>query len=428
MIEIFDYQKEAIDKLRPGSILVGGTGSGKSRTALYFFYTKICNGMIETMFINEKTGEKKAINEHWKSNKLKDLYIITTAKKRDDKEWEQEVIPFEVEEKGNMNVVIDSWNNISKYTKVQDAFFIFDEQRVVGSGMWAKTFVKISKNNLWIMLTATPGDSWIEFAAVFVANGFYKNRTEFIIRHVVYNRFAKYRIDKYLEIPRLIQLRDKIQVKMNYIQDATKHYETIKVEYDEEKYKYVNKHHWNIYKDEPLVNASEYCYCVRRITNSSPDRIAKTKELIRENPRIIIFYNFDYELEFLRSICESLDMPYSEWNGHVHQPIKDTEKWVYIVNYSAGSEGWNCIKTNVILFFSQTYSYKIRKQAEGRIDRLNTPFKELYYYTLKSSSVIDSKIYLAYKMKKNFNEGDFVKKLNLGNHLKIDEAQNLQLI
>ena len=71
----------------------------------------------------------------------KDLYIITTAKKRDTLEWEGELSPFLLSTNPDVNlyqnkVVIDSWNNISKYKDITDAFFIFDEQRVVGSGTW----------------------------------------------------------------------------------------------------------------------------------------------------------------------------------------------------------------------------------------------------------------------------------------------------
>jgi hypothetical protein len=129
---------------------------------------------------------------------------------------------------------------------------------------------------------------------------------------------------------------------------------------------------------------------------------------LTKHKRAIIFYNYDYELDILLGVAENIDIPYAEWNGHKHQPIPDTDSWVYLVQYTAGAEGWNCIKTNCIIFWSQTYSYKALVQACGRIDRLNTPFIDLYFYHMKSKSSIDRAITKALEHKKEFNAGSFI--------------------
>lgn len=390
-IELRDYQQKAIDKMRNGCILNGGVGSGKSRTSLAYYFTQMGGKLYP---YSRMTNPRK-------------LYIITTARKRDTLEWEQELIPFLLSKEED-GVVIDSWNNIKKYTNVEDAFFIFDEQRVVGSGAWVKAFLKICKVNEWILLSATPGDTWSDYIPVFIANGFYKNKTEFIREHVIYSRFTKYpKIDRYINTRRLVRLRDRILVDMDFHRDTIPHHEDIYCNYDAMMYKEISKNRWNPYKDEPIVNASELCYTWRKLVNSDESRQMALLEIFEKHPKMIVFYNFDYELDILKGIYYGDDVEIAEWNGHKHQEIPSTEKWVYLVQYTAGCEGWNCISTDTIVFYSQNYSYKVLEQARGRIDRMNTPFINLYYYHLKSRSGIDLAISRALKNKKQFNERKF---------------------
>lgn len=396
---LYDYQIDAVNRMKNGCILNGGVGSGKSRTALYYYYKEQGGSMIPKY----KSMKVKP--------KPKDLYIITTARKRDTKEWEGELSKYllSTDEKqykryGN-HIYIDSWNNIKKYSNITGQFFIFDEQRACGSGIWAKTFIKIAKANNWIMLSATPGDNWMDYLPVFLANGFYKNKTDFIRQHVVYSRFSKYpKIDRYIATGKLLKLRNDILIDMDFQRKTVAHHENIYVNYDKTLYREVTRKRWDPYKDEPIEQISSLCYILRRVVNESEYRHIALIELLEKIPRAIIFYNFDYELEILKNINLGDDRPITEWNGHKHEQIPNTKKWIYLVQYSAGAEGWNCITTDTIIFYSQNYSYKMMEQASGRIDRLNTPFKDLYYYHLKSRSGIDLAISKALDQKKNFNE------------------------
>lgn len=403
-INLFEHQKEAVTKLKTGSILVGGVGSGKSITSLAYYFTEECGGKIKT---NGESGYSPM-------KRPKDLYIITTARKRDTLEWEQECMNFCLSTKREENadgvgVFIDSWNNIAKYANVKNAFFIFDEQRVVGNGTWVKSFLKITKNNNWILASATPGDTWMDYIPIFIANDWYKNRTEFIREHVIYSYFSKYpKIDHYVNVSKLVKLRDQVIVNMKYKRRTIAHDENINVAFDRELFNTVMISRWNVYEKKPVRDVGQLCYLMRKVVNSDSRRVDSVGQLLEKHPKAIVFYNFDYERELLLTLGKRLNVPTTEWNGHKHEQIPATDHWMYIVQYTAGAEGWNCIDTNVIIFYSQNYSYKATIQAAGRIDRLNTPFTDLYYYYLRSTSVIDLAIQKAFRNKKDFNEHRFM--------------------
>lgn len=263
-VQLYDYQLEAVQKMRLGCILCGGVGSGKSRTGLAFYY-QMFDGKLNT-------------EEYVPMVEPEDLYIITTARKRDTGEWDEELAPFfmstdESLDLYNHKVVIDSWNNIGKYVGVKRAFFIFDEQRVVGNGSWVKDFLRITKENDWILLSATPGDCWTDYIPVFIANGFYKNRTQFNNEHVVYSRFSKYpKIDRYLNTGRLIRLRERILVDMDFERKTIPHHENIYVGFDQRKYKDICMSRWNPWEGRPIETASEFCSNLRRVVNADESR------------------------------------------------------------------------------------------------------------------------------------------------------------
>lgn len=399
-VELLPHQEEAVKKLGNGKILHGGTGVGKSITAIAYYMEE---------------------------EQPRDIIVITTAKKRDDLDWEEEAVKFGIsripEFSSGGSITVDSWNNIKKYEDTRGAFFIFDEQRLVGSGAWTKTFIKIAKHNRWILLTATPGDNWLDYIPVFIANGFYKNRTEFLNKHVVFQPFSKYpKVQRYNSVGTLVRLRNQLLVSMPYERKTTRDVQYVEVDYDRDLMKKVVNDRWHVYEERPLRNTAELFIVMRKVVNSHPTRAEKLSELLSRHPKLIVFYNFDYELDSLRSLASSLkqssDTPsstgsgsgsfeWAEWNGHKHEPIPKSDRWLYLVQYTAGSEGWNCIETDAMAFHSLTYSYKAFHQAHGRTDRLNTPFRTLKYYVFLSNSAIDRAILKALSEKKSFNEGDF---------------------
>ena len=393
--ELRDHQKAALRKMRNGCILNGSVGSGKSLTSLAYYYICVCKGSLV---------------KHTMSNP-KDLYIITTAMKRDKKEWPLECAQLGLTEGDNdvgVKITIDSWNNIRKYIQVTGAFFIFDEQRVVGKGAWVKAFLTIAKRNQWILLTATPGDNFMDYCPVFIANGFYKNRTDFIKQHVVPKPYVKYwAVDRYVNTRKLYYYKNQILVPMEYERDVEYHHMDVISPHSSQLYKAVMKDRWNVYEERPIVNASELCYVLRRIVNSDRRRLQIVSELLDTHKKAIIFFNFTYEAELLERLCESKGIASARWDGHKHEPIPEADSWVYLVQYAAGDSGWNCTQTDTIIFYSQNYSYKSTVQAAGRIDRMNTPYKHLYYYHIRSQSGIDNAIHRALKQKKKFNERSY---------------------
>lgn len=385
--KLYPHQLNALKNLDNGKILKGGVGSGKTMTALVYYLLK---------------------------EAPKDIYVFTTAKKRDSLDWNREAGLLGIGTSSDASVAgvltVDSWNNIPKYTDLKGAFVIADEQRTVGSGAWSKAFIKIAKNNRWILLSATPGDTWLDYVTVFVANGFYRNKTEFIRRHVVYSNFSKFpKIDRYVETGILEKHRRSVLVEMPYARHTVRHEITIPVQHDKDILQRAVKQRWHVYEDRPIRDISELFIVMRKIVNTDSSRLETLAELSKKHPKLIVFYNFNYELDILQTLASDLEIPVAEWNGHKHQDIPEGDRWLYLVQYTAGAEGWNCIETNAIVFYSLNYSYKIFEQSKGRIDRMNTPYVDLFYYVFRSKSHIDAMIWRALKSKENFSESGFAR-------------------
>ncbi len=388
-------QASAMDKLERGNILLGDVGSGKTFTSIFWAHKE------RDRFYRE-TGERLMI------------YIITTAIKRDliepgkeKPDWQTSLEVCGITED---EYVVDSWNNIKKYKDVMGAIFIFDEQRVVGYKTWGRTFINIARHNDWILLSATPGDNWMDYMTVFIANNFYRNKTEFTSRHVIYDARVQFpRVKQYIGTALLERRRQQVIVRMEDARTTTRHKNFITCGWDTARYKMYMTGRWNDETQMPIQNASELTQLLRKVVATDPSRISAATEWIKGHPKAIIFYNYNYELDILREICLKLGRKIAEWNGQKHDEIPITGSWCYLVQYTAGAEGWNCVETDSMLFYSANYSYRKMEQAEGRIDRMNTPFTDLYYTVLTSEAKIDKAVLKALKEKKTFNESAFVK-------------------
>lgn len=378
--QLLAHQADALEELKNGSVLVGQVGSGKSITALEYARTQ---------------------------HPDMDIVVITTAKKRDSGEWFDDAMKMSLRQR----MTVDSWNNIGKYV-FKKAFYIFDEQRIVGSGAWVDAYWAIAKQNPWILLSATPADVWMDLMPVFVAHGFYKHKSDFVSQHVIYNPFVHYpSIKRYADEWKLEQFRDQIYVEMTDLRHTVRHDVVHKMPYSLEEERMLHQDRWNFYEDQPVGDAGELMRLMRKSVNSHPARYEKCKELAETHDRIIIFYNHNYELEILRGLAELTDFEVAEWNGHKHQAVPTSERWVYLVQFTAGAEGWNCVSTNHTVIYSLPYSYRVLEQGKGRTDRINTPFTDLYYHILKSDSIFDKGIDRSLRKKKNFQAGAFGKKI-----------------
>lgn len=405
MVLLDTYQVEAVRKLKSGNLLVGGVGTGKTRTALTWWLFKVCHGKTEIV----QKAPDGTLNRIFSEEPMRtptDLYVITTARKRDTKDWELEMTYFG--EWPDVHITVDSWNNITKYKRVTNACFIFDEQRVVGYGTWTKAFLKIAHQNQWLLLSATPGDTWSDYIPVFIANGFYANKTQFMDRHVVWDRYSKYpKIKRFVDENILMGLRNRITVNMEVARHTRRHTTYISVDYNHELVnKVITKQRWNPFEDAPIKDVPEYCALLKRVIFSDRSRLEAAWKIVDEHPRVIIFYAYDFELEVIRELkqlCEC-GWEYAEWNGHLHQKVPESSKWIYVAQYAAASEAWNCITTDTIIFWSQSYSYKQMEQSYGRIDRMNTPYIDLNYYILRSTAALDMAITKTLRRKKKFNE------------------------
>lgn len=126
------------------------------------------------------------------------------------------------------------------------------------------------------------------------------------------------------------------------------------------------------------------------------------------NDRLIVFYNFNNELEQLKYVCDALERPYSVVNG------TDKDLYAYdnfngsitLIQYQAGAMGLNLQKANKIIYFTPPLSSELYEQSKKRIHRIGQQFS-CFYYNLICTGSVEEKIYKTLEMRKDYTEALF---------------------
>ena len=122
--------------------------------------------------------------------------------------------------------------------------------------------------------------------------------------------------------------------------------------------------------------------------------------------RVVVFYNYNAELEQLKQLLERLDRPYSEYNGHRKdlRAFQESSEGVVLANYGSASTGINdFVIASTMVMYSLTTSYIDFEQAKKRIDRIGQTKKPLFYFLIMKGT-IDARVYHSLQEGKDFDE------------------------
>ena len=136
------------------------------------------------------------------------------------------------------------------------------------------------------------------------------------------------------------------------------------------------------------------------------NKLEALKDLLESSDdRIIIFYNFNNELDSIKELCEELNRPVSEVNGQV----KDLTNWneqnntVLLGQYQAASMGLNLQQANKIIYFTPPLSSELFEQSKKRISRIGQT-RNCFYYLLICKNSIEEKIYKTLEERRDFTD------------------------
>ena len=141
----------------------------------------------------------------------------------------------------------------------------------------------------------------------------------------------------------------------------------------------------------------------------SKDKIARLIDLVNStSDRVIIFYNFNTELEVLRKVL--FDRPISIVNGQVKdlKEYENNDNSVTLIQYQAGAMGLNLQKANRIIYFSLPERSELFEQSKARICRIGQE-KQCYYHIMMCHKSVEEKIYECLLMRKDYTDELFRK-------------------
>lgn len=144
------------------------------------------------------------------------------------------------------------------------------------------------------------------------------------------------------------------------------------------------------------------------------DKRNKFKELVESTQdRLIVFYNYNAELEALKRICDTLKRPYSQVNGQVKDlyAYENENNSITLIQYQAGAKGLNLQKANKIIYFTLTDKCEDWMQSQKRIHRIGQD-KTCFYYILMCKGSIEEDVYSALQRGTDFTDELFLEKEN----------------
>lgn len=141
----------------------------------------------------------------------------------------------------------------------------------------------------------------------------------------------------------------------------------------------------------------------RQLCNSKDKQQAFIDLINSINDRVVVFYNFDSELDTLKTLVK--DRPIAEVNGHTNteQIYHDNDNCVLFVQYQAGARGLNLQDGNKIIYYSLTLSSDLFEQSKKRIHRIGTKYP-CFYWILQTKDSVEESIYKSLNRQEDYNE------------------------
>lgn len=449
MKTLYKYQQEVVDRATESTALFWDMGLGKTITSLEIFKKFYNKGEIDKLFVMcpismidewcrefESQVEMKAITYREVVKQIKKLGITFTEYLK------QEDIHCVVL---NYDMV---WR-ITDYEWLNDKFMMIcdESHRIKNTGSRIGKYMKFLKlkSKYKICLTGTPqSQGYIDYYnqlyfldKMDMTMATFKNMY-CMYEDKVFNGIKIKQLSGYKNVGQFEQLYlSKCEfLKMERVYDEVIKYHRIKIEPNAE-YKRVLKDRV-VYRDidgrvvtnrkeidlylqgdatsivedyKYLDNPGAYRIGLRQLLNGE-NKLAWVKDFLEDyDKRVVIFYNYNVELESLKKLLETNKRPYSVYNGSEKSfdNFKNYENGVCLCNYQSGSVGINdLVISNIFIAYSPSDNYINWEQSKKRIDRNGQKHTPIYYFL---ESGLESRIYHSLSVGQNFDDRVFIKEM-----------------